>query len=140
MDVKRIFPALAGAVGVALAALAFAPSAYARSDVYWSVGVGGPGVSVGVTNGYPVYSQPRPVYVQPAPVYVQPRPVYVRPRPVYVQPRPIYVQPEPVYYGPPVVVGPPAYPIGWRGRGHWRHQHHERHQRHEHRDGPGWRR
>ena len=33
---------------VALGALGAAGAAHARSDVFWSVGVGGPGVSVGV--------------------------------------------------------------------------------------------
>lgn len=81
--------ALAGA-----AMLGFAGAAQAGGNVYWSIGVGSPGVSVGVTNA-------RPVYVQPAPVYYQPQPVYVQPAPVYYQPQPVYVQPAPVYYGRP---------------------------------------
>ena len=85
---------LAGATAaLAVAALSFAGSAQARDDVFWSVGVGAPGVALNVGNAGPVYMQPQPVYV-PAPVYYEPRPVYVRPAPVYVQP-------QPVYYGRP---------------------------------------
>ena len=66
---------LAGAAGVATHAHA--------DNLYWSVGVGSPGVSVGITNGWP-----GPVSVQPAPVYVQPAPVYLRPSPVLCSPLP----------------------------------------------------
>lgn len=99
--------AMAGAAAaLAVAALGFAGAAEARDDVYWSVGVGTPGVAVNVGNAYPVYT-PAPVYVQPAPVYYQPAPVYVRPAPVFVQPRPYY-------YGPPqVVYVQPGHRHGW---------------------------
>lgn len=83
---------------LAVAAMGFAGAAQARDDVYWSVGMGSPGVSVNVGNAQPVYSQPAPVYYQPAPVYVQPAPVYYQPRPVYVRPAPVYFAPQPVYY------------------------------------------
>lgn len=73
-----------------LAALSYAGSAHARDDVFWSVGVGSPGVSLNVGNTGPVYMQAQPVYVQPAPVYYQPPPVYVRPVPVYYQPQSAY--------------------------------------------------
>lgn len=86
--------ALAGATAaLALAAMGFAGSAQARDNVYWSVGVGSPGVSLNVGNGFPVYVVPQPVYIQP--------------QPVYVQPAPVYYQPQPVYY---------ARPYGWRHR------------------------
>jgi len=55
------------AVAVALGALTAASSVYARSDVYFSIGVQVPGV-----------------YVQPAPVYVQPR-LFYTPAPSYYQ-------------------------------------------------------
>lgn len=119
-----------GAAGALVAALTLSPAAQARTDVHWSVGIGAPGVAVGVGTGYPVYAAPAPVYVQPQPIYVQPRPVYVQPRPVYAAP--------PVYYGapvvvrPPVLVAPPVYPIGWGQGRPWRHHH--RHWR-----GQGWR-
>ncbi|MES2414857.1 MAG: hypothetical protein V4614_13715 [Pseudomonadota bacterium] len=105
------------AATVALAAFGFAGAAQARDNVTFSVGIGVPGVHVGVSNAYPaypVYTQP-PVYVQPAPVYVQPRPVYYGPRPVYVAPAPVYIArprhhrkhggyyvqaPRPGYYAP----------------------------------------
>ena len=93
------------AAALALAAMGFASSAQARDNVYWSVGVGSPGVSVNVGNGFPVY-------VEPLPVYIQPRPVYVQPAPVYYRPAPVYVEPLPVYYGRP---------YGWNRRhgGHY---------------------
>ena len=86
------------AATLAVAAFGFAGAAQARDNVSFSVGIGVPGVHVGVTNhAYPVYRAP--VYVQPAPVYVQPRPVYV-PRPVYYGPQPIYYSAPPVYVRP----------------------------------------
>ena len=131
---------LAGATAtLALAALSFAGAAQARDDVSFSVGIGVPGVSVGVTNAYPVYA-PQPVYVQPAPVYYQPAPVYYQPRPVFVQPQPVYVAPQPVFYGRPhgwhghrdggyYVQGPRGYGPGYapvyyqRGEGRGEHGH-----------------
>ena len=107
---------IAGAsAALAIAAMGFATSADARGDVSFSIGVGLPGVAVGVGNAYPVYGgYPQPVYIEQAPVYVQPRPVYVQPAPVYYgpppvyyQPRTVYVQPAPIYYGRP---------DGWEGR------------------------
>ena len=99
------------------AALGASTAAQARDDIFWSVGVGGPGVSVGVSNARPYYA-PAPVYVQPAPVYVAPRPVYVAPRPVYAAPAVVYA-PAPVYYGPP---------------GHRKHHKHKWERRHWDRD------
>ena len=72
---------------LAVAAMGFAGAAQARDDVYWSVGMGSPGVSVNVGNVQPVYSQPAPVYYQPRPVYVRPAPVYFAPQPVYYEQR-----------------------------------------------------
>jgi len=93
---------VAGAAAtLAIAAMGFAGAAQARDDVFWSVGVGTPGVSLNVGNAGPVYVQPAPVYYQPQPVYVQPAPVYYQPQPVFVRPAPMYVQPQPVYYGRP---------------------------------------
>jgi hypothetical protein len=146
---------MAGAVAtLAVAALGFAGAAQARDNVFWSVGVGSPGVDFNVGNAPPVYVQPAPIYVQPAPVYVQPAPVYY-PRPVYVQPQPVYVQPAPVYYGRPgwrerrdgyvqgagYGYGPGYYGGYGGGRGYWRgdgddrrHERHDRHERHGGRD------
>lgn len=104
---QRLFIAGSAAV-LALAAMGFTSAAHARDNVAFSIGIGVPGVQVGVTNAYPVYTQQRPVYVQPRPVYVQPQPVYVQPAPVvyqqapvYYSSPPVYVQPQPVYYGRP---------------------------------------
>lgn len=100
-----------GTALLVLGAAGFTTASHARENVSFSIGVGVPGVVVGVNNAYPVYTQPvyaQPVYVQPQPVYVQPRPVYIqplsvygRPVPVYVQPAPLYYQSAPVYYGRP---------------------------------------
>lgn len=95
------------AATLAVAAVGFAGSAQARDNVSFSVGIGVPGVQVGVTNAYPVYPQPvyqQPIYQQPVyqqPVYVQPAPVYVQPRPVYYAPQPVYIAPQQVYYTRP---------------------------------------
>ncbi|MDO5694016.1 MAG: hypothetical protein Q4G70_16310 [Pseudomonadota bacterium] len=88
-------------------------------DVYWSVGVGSPGLTVGVGNAPPVYYGPAPVYVQPRPVYVQPRPVYVQPPAYYAPPRVVY-RPAAVYGGG--YYGPPGH---WKQRNKWR-----KHRRH----------
>ena len=104
----RILTAATMALGVSLGTLGVAGTAQARSDVYWSVGVGSPGVAIGVGNVPPVVVAP-PVYVQPAPVYVQPRPVYLAPGPYYATP-PVVYRPAPYRAGP---------------RGHWG-RHHKR--------------
>ena len=96
---------LAALATVGLAALAGAGAAQAGSNVYWSVGVAGPGIQVGVASAPPVVAA-APVFVQPAPVFVQPAPVWVRPAPVVVQPTPVWVQPAPVVYRAPRVVVP----------------------------------
>ena len=106
MPSRSVF--LAGATAtLAIAAMVFADSAQARDNVYWSVGVGAPGVSLNVDNAGPVYGQVQPVYFEPEPIYYQPRPVYVRPAP-------IYYQPLPVYYGRP---------YGWNQRHGRQHMH-----------------
>ena len=97
---------LAGvAATLAIAAMGFAGTAQARDNVYWSVGVGTPGVGVNVGNVGSVY-QP-PVYIQQQPIYVEQEPVYYQPRPVFVRPAPVYYAPQPVYYERPR---------------HWRHR------------------
>jgi len=104
----------AAASVVAAGALFAATSASARGDVSWSVGVGLPGVAVGV--GAPAY-YPAPVYAAPAPVYYDaPPPVYYRPPP------PVYYRPAPVYYAPPAYYAPRYYgPRGYHhGHRHWR--------------------
>ena len=98
---------MAGAAAVlSVAALGFSTGAHARSDINFSVGVSTPGVVIGVSNAYPVYTAPvygQPVYgYQPQPVYVQPAPVYVQPRPVY-RPRPVYVQAPIMWRRPPCI-------------------------------------
>lgn len=127
--------------GLTLAALAAsawalstaATQAHARDNISWSIGIGSPGVAVGVSNyppvygnAYPVYEQRYPVYEERYPVYEERRPIYQRPivverRPVVVYPQPIYVQPRPYYrsnwgYGPRW--GDREYGRGHRGHGH----------------------
>ena len=99
---------------VLVAGLCAGNAAHARSDVSWSLGIGAPGVSVGVTNGY---GYGAPAYVA-APVYNSyPAPVYVQPPRVVYSP-PVYYAPRPVYYAPPVVYRePPRYYQGPRGHG-----------------------
>lgn len=118
-----------GLVLLTLAAGAWALSgtatqAQARDNVYWSIGVNSPGVSVGVSNAPPVvYGYPSYGY----PVY-DPRPVVVYPRPVIVHPRPVVVQSYPVY----------AYPPQWRHDRppkHWRKHGYQRGYQHGYRDG-----
>lgn len=123
---QRILTATVLAAG----SLGAAGTAQAR-DVYWSVGVGGPGVSVGFGNTPPV----SPVYVAPQPVFVTPPPVVVRP-----PRRPVHVMPAPVYYTPPPVVYHPGhrYPGYAGGYYHGRYddddRRYRRRPRHRHRD------
>lgn len=112
MTQHRSWFAIAAPAGLALALLAGVGSAQARSDVYWSVGVGAPGVALGVGNAAPVYYAPPPVYYAPPPVVYAP---------------PVYRAPRPVYYAPPVVVAPP---VGYYGGYGHRHRHDHRHRGH----------
>lgn len=65
------------------------------SDVYWSVGIQQPGVSVGVSNAPPVVVHQYPG-VRHRPVVVYQQPVVVHQPYPYV--RPVVVAPQPVYY------------------------------------------
>jgi hypothetical protein len=65
------------------------------SDVYWSVGIQQPGVSVGVSNAPPVVVHQYPG-VRHRPVVVYQQPVVVHQPYQYV--RPVVVAPQPVYY------------------------------------------
>lgn len=114
-----------GLVAGAWALTAIGSQAHARSDVYWSVGVSGPGVTIGASNAPVVVHQP-PVYYQPPAYYYAPAPVVVQPAPVYYhRPRPVVVTPPVVYAPRPVVIGGPGY---WRERpGRWNHDHGHRH-------------
>lgn len=117
--------ALAGAGCVA--AFGFGGQALAHG-VNWAVGVGMPGVSVGVSNGGAMYVGAQPVYAAPPVVYAPP-PVAYAPPPVAYAPAPVAYAPPPVYYGPsyyraaPVVAAPVFVGGGW---GHFRHHHHWR--------------
>lgn len=139
-SIPRISPRswlMAGtSIVLAAAALSFSNGAHARSDVSFSIGIGTPGLVIGASNAYPVYTQPvysQPAYgygYQPQPVYVQPRPVY-HPHPIYVQ-APVYGAPPPVYYGGGYYRHP-GHGQGYRGRdGH--HRGHGRHRGHRHDD------
>lgn len=128
----RCARALAG--GCSLAALAFLSMAMPAQahGVSWAVGVGAPGVSVGVSNGgalyvgaQPVYAAAPVTYVAPPVVYAPPRVVYAAPPVVYAPP-PVAYAPPPVYYGSnyyrpaPVYMPPVVYGGSW---GHFHHHH-----------------
>lgn len=130
--------ALAMVAGMWAISAAIAP-AHAR-DVYFSIGVNTPGVSVGVSNAPVVQYHPPAVVHYPPPVVHYPPPVVHYPQPVVVQPptvvypRPVLVyQQPPALIGRPVVVHPqPVYLERPRHPGH-RHGHHkgERHRKHQ---------
>ena len=94
----------------------FASSARA-DNIHWSIGLGSPGLTIGMTN-----ARPLPIFVQPQPYYGQAVPVYMHPGAIYTQQMPIYVQPQAVYQQ------------GWavQGRGYGMGQRHDR--RFGHRD------
>ena len=88
--------------GLALSALAAGAWALSAgltqahaNDVYWSVGIQQPGVSVGVSNAPPVVVHQYPG-VRHRPVVVYQQPVVVHQPYPYV--RPVVVAPQPVYY------------------------------------------
>jgi hypothetical protein len=83
----KVMAATALLIGVA----GFASSSRA-DNVQWSVGVGSPGVTIGMTN-----ARPLPIFVQPQPYSGQAAPVYMHPGAIYTQQMPIYVQPAPIY-------------------------------------------
>lgn len=124
--------------GLALSALAAGAWALSAgltqaqaSDVYWSVGVHQPGVSVGVSNAPPVvYAYPgvrhRPVVVYQQPVVVHQPYRYVRP--VVVVPQPVYVQNWD--HGPRWDERRDRHHKKW----HKRHDRHDRYDRHDHGD------
>lgn len=102
---NRSFGTAVGTAALVVFSLGFTGAAQARANVFISVGVGLPGVQMGVPHAFPVYAQPYRVYVQPAPTYIQPQPifygnqpVYVTQQPVYYGAQPVYVQSEPIYY------------------------------------------
>ena len=118
MKFSRSTCAKAGAAVLAVAALATASVAHARSNVYFSVGANVvPGVTLGVSNGPIYYPPPQYPTAYAAPVYVQPAPVYYGAGPVVYGPS-YYVRPAPVvYYG-----GARHYRHGYvraRGGRHW---------------------
>ena len=59
---RRSLYALAASAGVALAMLTAAGTAQAGGGVSWSVGIGAPGVAVGVASPQPYYYAPPPAY------------------------------------------------------------------------------
>ena len=88
------------AAAFGLIGLGLAGGAQARSDVYWSVGVGAPGAQVLVGNAPPFYGAPAPVVVhRPPVVYYPPPPVYYGPPPVVYAPRPVYYVNQPRWVG-----------------------------------------
>ncbi len=97
-----------GCVAASAVGLLWAAQSAQANDVYWSIGVHQPGVSVGVSNAPPVI--------------------------VHTAPQVIYAPPPRVVYGaPPVVVyTQPLYRTQWAPPGHAKHWHKGRHgHRHE---------
>jgi hypothetical protein len=86
-NMVKVMAATALLMGVA----GFASNARA-DNVQWSIGLGSPGVTIGMTN-----ARPMPIFVQPQPYYGQAAPVYMQPGAIYTQQMPIYVQPAPIY-------------------------------------------
>ncbi len=111
-NIAKVMAATVLLIGVA----AFASNARA-DNVQWSIGLGSPGVTIGMSN-----ARPLPIFVQPQPYYGQVAPVYMQPGAIYTQQMPIYVQPAPIYRS------------GWapQGRGYGMGQRHDR--RSGHRD------
>jgi hypothetical protein len=107
---SRNFAKVMAATALLIGVAGFVSSARA-DNVQWSVAVGAPSVTIGMTNGRPL-----PIFVQPQPYYGQPSPVYMHPGAIYSQQVPIYVQP------------PPIYRSGWaqQGRGYGMGQRHDR--------------
>lgn len=114
---RQALAAVAVAAGLWAVGSGQAQARGGQGDVYWTIGVNSPGVTVGVSNAPP----PRQVVVQPRPVVVYPSaPVVIhQPYPyaqhVVVHPRPV------VYHG----VGP-----RWderHERRHWKHKHRRHH-------------
>jgi len=122
-------------------ALSVGASPAQARDVYWSIGVNSPGVSMGVSNARPVYVQPPVVvYHRPPPVVYHTAPTVVVQQPPVVVYRPYqpypsrHVQPAVVVQGPVVV-----YP-GWDDRRYRRdrrdrHGHDDRYSRYDDRRG-----
>ncbi len=122
---------------VALTASAWVAStaatlAHARDNISWSIGIGSPGVAVGVSNYPPVYGHAYPVYEERYPVYQERRPIYQRP--IVVHPRPVVVYPQPVYVQPR-----PYYRSNWGHGPRWDDRRYGHgHRKHGHRGGRDW--
>jgi hypothetical protein len=110
---------LARAAGVVFVAWGMAGAAQAR-DVVWSVGIGSPGVHVGVGNA-PQVVHARPIVVAPQPVYMYRPPVVVHPRPMVRHSPPVAVLAPQTYYYAPSGWVPHGYRKGWRERRDERH-------------------
>jgi hypothetical protein len=121
MKTSRKFISLAATGALALAALGMSGAAQARDHVAWSIGIGVPGVALGVGNA-PVYYQ-QPVYQQP--IYApQPTVYYSQPPVIYQQP-PVVYAPAPYYRT--VYVAPPVIYRGWGGPHYHGHRGWDRH-------------
>ena len=124
MGIGPNIQSLARAAGVAVVAWGMAGAAQA-GDVYWSVGLGSPGVQVGASNA-PQVVHARPVFVAPQPVYLHQPPVYVYPRPMVRQGPPVVVLAPQTYYYAPSGWVPPGHRKGWRERREDRNDRHNR--------------
>ena len=134
MGIGLKLQSLVRVAGVAVMAWGVAGAAQAR-DVVWSVGIGSPGIHVGVGNA-PQVVHARPVYVVPQPVYLHQPPVHVHPRPLLRHSPPVVVLAPQTYYYAPSAWVPPGHRKGWRERRDDRHDRWaERHDRWDDRGG-----
>ncbi len=135
MDIGHSMKSWALLAGASALLWGAAGAAQAR-DVVWSVGVGGPGVQVGVTNAPPPMVVHRPVYSHAPAVYWQQPVVIAPPQAVY------YAPPRFVYGGrPQVIMAPQPVYRGWgpHRHGHWDRRDHDRRGFDDGRDGRGGR-
>jgi len=101
------------------------------NNVYWSIGVNQPGVSIGVSNAPPVVYQQRPQVV------VVERPVFYERAVVYQRPVVVYETHPYAYVRPVVVYGDRGYRQFDERRGKKHKKSHKRHDRHD-RHGDRW--
>lgn len=130
MEFGHKLKSLASAASTIAVLWGAAGAAQAR-DVVWSVGVGSPGIHVGVSNAPPVVLA-RPIVVAPQAVYQHPH--------LYRYPQLVVMAPQPYFYAPSAWA-PPGHRPGWRARhddrrDRWEHRYDRRDRgfdRHDHR-------
>ena len=128
MKTQRSIFSMAAVAALGISALALSSAAQAR-DVAWSVGIGSPGVQIGLSNAPQVIYR-QPVYAPQAVYYSQPQVIYAQPQVSFIQPQLVYA-PLPYYAPQPYYVGASSPTIvyrdwGPRHRGHNQRWDHDR--------------